>query len=111
MKLLLPPYTARMEWVPKDSDDTLNVATPLLRVADPKVIIVPSRNVTVPVTVPEPGDTAVTVAVKVTDWLKTEGSTEELSVADVMDWLTFWVTMGEVLPLKTPPPPYVAVKE
>jgi hypothetical protein len=39
----------------------------------------PSLKVTVLVGVPEPGATAVTVAVKVTAWPKTEGLTEEVS--------------------------------
>ena len=36
----------------------------------------PSLNVTVPVAVPLPGETAATVAVKVTDWPKTDGLAE-----------------------------------
>ena len=46
----------------------LKVATPELRVTVPSVKGVPlSSKVTVPVGVPEPGETAATVAVNVTD--------------------------------------------
>ena len=54
----------------------LNVALPPLSVAVPRVEA-PSRNVTVPVGVPEPGVPAVTVAVKVTDWPNTDGFAED----------------------------------
>ena len=37
----------------------------------------PSRNVTVPVGIPEPGASAVIVAVNVTDWPKTDGFADE----------------------------------
>jgi hypothetical protein len=40
-------------------------------------------NVTVPVGVPEPGEVTVTIAVKVTDWPKTDGFTEELTAVVV----------------------------
>ena len=41
--------------------------------------VVPSMNVTVPVGVPLPGELAVTVAVKVTDWPKTDGLPEDVT--------------------------------
>ena len=44
----------------------------------PKVVE-PSLNVTVPVGVPAPGDTADTWAVKVTDWPKTEGLADDVT--------------------------------
>ena len=57
--------------------DVLNVATPEpFSVPVPRVVE-PSRNVTVPVGVPEPGALAVTVAVNVTDWPNTEGLAED----------------------------------
>ena len=43
-------------------------------------VVAPSLNVTVPVGVPAPGRSTVTVAVNVTDWPKTEGLAEEVSV-------------------------------
>ena len=48
------------------NDEVVRLAFPELRVAVPKVAA-PSRKVTVPVGVPDPGATALTVAVKVTD--------------------------------------------
>ena len=40
-------------------------------------VVDPSLNVTVPVAVPAPGATTVTVAVNVTDWPNLDGSAEE----------------------------------
>ena len=51
---------------PTLSVELVKVATPDERVPVPKVAA-PSKNVTVPVRVPAPGATALTVAVKVTD--------------------------------------------
>jgi hypothetical protein len=47
-------------------------------------------NVTLPVGVPDPGLSAVTVAVKVTDWPYTEGLTEDPSWVVVESWSTVW---------------------
>ena len=47
-------------------------------------------NCTVPVGVPAPGDTAVTVALKVTGWPNTEGLTEELTAVVLLALLTVW---------------------
>ncbi len=48
----------------------------------------PSKNVTLPVRVPDPGATGVTVAVNVADCPKTEGFGEELTVTVVAALLT-----------------------
>lgn len=48
----------------------------------------PSRNVTVPVGVPDPGATGETVAVNVTDCPKTDGFTDEVTVVVVPSLLT-----------------------
>jgi hypothetical protein len=56
--------------------------------------------VTVPVGVPAPGDTALTVAVNVTDWPKTDGFTDEVTVAELLALLTVWVIAAEVLLVK-----------
>ncbi len=66
-----------------DSAEVLNVATPALSVPVPSVIA-PSLNVTVPVAVPLPGDTAATVAVNVTDWPDTDGLIEDTRVVVVL---------------------------
>ena len=61
--------------------------------------------VTVPVGVPAPGLTALTVAVKVTDSPNTEGFTDELTEVLVAALLTVCVSVAEVLVLKLPLPP------
>jgi hypothetical protein len=50
--------------------------------------VVPSINVTVPVGVPAPGETALTVAVKWTGWPKTEGFWLEATVVELSALLT-----------------------
>ena len=88
-------------WVPTESVEVSPlVAPPPDNVtAEPK--FEPSiLNWTVPVGVPEPGATALTVAVKVTGWPETEVLSEELIVVDVFALLTAWVKFAEVLPLK-----------
>jgi hypothetical protein len=57
------------------SDEVLKLAVPLLTAPVPRVVA-PSRNVIVPVAV------EATVAVKVTDWLKLEGLTEDVRETD-----------------------------
>ena len=75
----------------------------VLRVAVPALIVtgawgVPSMvKVTVPVGVPEPGATALTVAVKVTVWPDTDGLTEEVTVVVLLALLTVWVNGEAVL--------------
>ena len=71
----------------------------------------PSLNVTVPVGVPVPGATTLTVAVKVTDWPKTDGFTLEASAVVVVFWFTVCVRTAEVLPESFVSPPYTAVIE
>ena len=72
---------------------------PALKVAVPSVAA-PSRNVTVPVGVPTPGATALTVAVKVTAWPDADGFTDEVTVVELLALLTVWVMAAEVLLLK-----------
>jgi len=65
---------------------------------------VPLKNVTEPVGVPLPGAFAVTVAVNVTDWPKTDGLAEETTEVVVLSWLTVWVSVPAlVLKLVSPP--------
>ena len=87
--------------MPTTNAEVVNVAMPPLSVPVP-MGLPPSRKVTVPVAVPEPGTTADTVAVNVTDWPNTEGLTDEVTVSDVSALVT---TCGlpvsePVLPLK-----------
>ena len=78
-----------------------NVAMPPLNVPVP-IGLPPSRNVTDPVGVPVPGATAVTVAVNVTDWPKTEGFSDEVTAVAVLALLTTcgFPVSEPVLPLK-----------
>ena len=66
VKLASPEYTAVMVWLATESEEVAKVAVPPLRMPEPMGEPA-SRNSTVPVAVPAPGATAVTVAVKVTD--------------------------------------------
>ena len=63
----------------------------------------------VPVGVPEPGGTAETVAVKVTNWPYTEGLELESSVVVVFALFTVWRSGLKGLKLKLSSPPYSAV--
>ena len=63
--------------------------------------VAPSLKVTVPLGVPEPGAAALTVAVKVTDWPKTDGLVEEVSVVVELAGLTVWVSGEAVLSLRS----------
>ena len=63
-------------------------------------VVAPSLNVTVPLGVPAPGDAALTVAVKVTDWPNTDGLNEDASVVVVSALVTVCVRTDEVLLVK-----------
>ena len=79
------------------------MAWPELRVFVP-IGVPASLKMTVPVGVPVPGAVAVTMAVKVTDWPKTEGLPEELTAVVELALLTVWVRVDELLALKLPSP-------
>ena len=51
-------------------------------------VVAPSMNVTVPLGVPAPGATTVTVAVNVTDWPNLDGFADGLSVVAVSAFST-----------------------
>src|SRR5437667_12796210 len=70
-----------MECDPTLSEDVAQLARPWLRERLLQLVMAvpPSLKVTFPVGVPEPGLLAVTVAVKVTDCLNTDGLAEELT--------------------------------
>src|SRR5207248_1184357 len=87
VKLLSLALTAVIVWLPTERAVVDNVAVPLAKVVVPSVVL-PSRNVTAPVGVPAPGATALTVAVKVTDWPNTDGLEEEVTVVALLAWLT-----------------------
>ena len=72
-----------MECVPTDKVLSDKVAWPLARLALPSEVL-PSMKVMLPLGVPAPGATAVTMAVKVTAWPDTVWLAEEVSVAAVV---------------------------
>ena len=69
--------------MPITKEELEKVALPEESVAVPKVAT-PSRNATVPVGVPTPGETALTVAVNVTDWPNTDGFTELVTAEELL---------------------------
>ena len=76
----------------------LAVAVPPDSVAVPRSLFaVVSTKWTVPVGVPKPGLTAVTVAVNVTPCPYTDGLVNALTVVLLLDWLTVWVNEPPLL--------------
>jgi len=80
------------------NDEVRKVASPLLSVPLPSVVA-PSLNVTVPVGVPAPGDTALTVAVNVLVCPNTDGLDDEITAVALLALLTVWVKFVDVLVL------------
>src|SRR5438034_2359998 len=101
-----------MECDPTLSEDVAQLARPWLRerLLQFVMAVPPSWKVTLPAGVPAPGLLAVTVAVKVTDCLNTDGLTEELTDV-VVPYFTVCVSLGDVLALKFASPPYDALIE
>lgn len=77
VKFASPPYIAVIEWEPIAKVEVAKAANPPSSMPVPSVLV-PSLNVTVPVGVPEIA--AITVAVKMTDWPRLDGSTDETTV-------------------------------
>src|SRR4051812_33714600 len=94
--------------VPADSELVEKMATPLPLTAPVPWTLVPSTNLTEPVGVPAPGATAVTVAVNVTDWPKTDGDAIGASAVVVLAGLTVCERVAELLPMKFVLPTYSA---
>ena len=80
-------------WVATESEEVVKVACPEVMATVAARVVEPSVKVTVPVGVPAPGATALTVAVKVITWPKTDGLAVELTVVLLESLLT---TCGEV---------------
>src|SRR5262249_54997656 len=93
-----PLYVASIEIDPVGRTVVVRVATPPDSVATPSWVW-PALNVTVPVGVPAPGATVVTVAARVLAWPKTDGSGSAVIVIAV-DALATLATTGPELPLK-----------
>ena len=94
-------YDAVSEWLPTAKVVAVKVADPPESVEVPSTVV-PSLNVTVPFTIPDPGATRLTIAVNVTDWPNTEGFADEESAVVVDAAFTVSVTAVEVLPAKLP---------
>src|ERR1043166_1915487 len=103
LKLASPLYTAVIEWEVTDKVEEEEVAEPPLRLLVAREVA-PSLKVTVPVGVPPAGETALTVAVIVTDWPKTDGWAEEARVTALLALLTVWVKVPEIFVLKLASP-------
>ena len=85
--------------MPTLNDEVASVALPPLKLAVPSVVA-PSRKVTVPVGVPDPGAAALTVAVNVTLCPMTVGFCDELTFVEVEAVFTVWLMAADVLALK-----------
>lgn len=81
LKVELPLYAAVMECEATARVEVVKVAWPAPSSVEVPSVVVPSLNVTVPEGTPP---LELTVAVKVTDWLKTEGLADETAVVVVV---------------------------
>ena len=71
-------------WVPTARAEVLNLAMPLARLTVPRSVLVEaSLKLTIPVGVPTPGATGVTLAMKVADSPETDAPTEAVTTAVV----------------------------
>src|SRR5947199_9392473 len=87
-----------MERKPVKDDEVVNGAWPETRVLVASGVV-PSLKVTVPVGLPLPGATALTVAVNVTESLTTEGLSDEVTVFVELALLTVIAGLVSVLEL------------
>ena len=85
------------------------VAVPPDSVAATSRLVPSIVNCTVPVGVPEPGELALTVAVKVRGLSKYDGLDDEVTMVVLFAMFTVCERFGEVLPLKLESPLYTAV--
>ena len=83
--------------------EVVKVAWPPLRLLVASAVA-PSLKVTVPVGVPLPGATTLTLAVKITGWPNTVELVEELSATLLAFLLTVWLRAAEVPVLKLASP-------
>ena len=89
MKLASPPYCAVMfECTLTVNAEVENVAMPPAPTVPMPRLVTPSKNVTVPDGLPEPGATAATVAVNVTLCPNTDGFGDEVRLVVVLALLT-----------------------
>src|SRR6266849_973005 len=105
MKLASPPYVAVITWAQTSRRSVVTLARPLpSSIAVPRVVGRSSQT-TVPVGTPAPGAATVTVAVKVTGTVVTDGLTEEASAVTVAATVTVWINGDEVLAAELLSPP------
>src|SRR5712692_3051548 len=97
-----------MLWIPTDRLAVVDAAWLATRTLVSNMVPL-SKNVTVPVGIPEPGAFAVTVAVNETGCPKTEGLTLETTVVVVSSRFTTWMRGVALLGLRLPSPLYFAV--
>jgi hypothetical protein len=109
LKFVSPTYVPWIECVPTPRLDTVAVALPIALSTPVARVRVPSRNVTVPVGVPEPGEFADTVIVNVTGCPNMDGFTDVVIVMVVASWLMVCDSVALVLLPKFASPLYVAV--
>ena len=75
--------------MPTERLEVVNVACPEAMATVLASVTAPSLKITVPVGVPAPGETALTVAVNVTIWPNTEGE-DDVTVVALEAWPTTW---------------------
>jgi hypothetical protein len=99
-------WAATMMWSPIANEGTVQVATPFVMVRDshPAMGFSPAVKETTPNGVPVEGAVALTVAVRITDWLNMDGFGAATTTVDVSAWLLVWVMDDEVLAAKLPLP-------
>lgn len=107
--VLSPLYSALMVCMPPMSADVMRLAESPDNGTDAPKATPLVLNCTVPESVPLPGGTIVTVAVKVIDSPAQTLLVEAVMVVDVGGLFTVCVKSGEVLALKFPSPLYTAV--
>src|SRR5213594_302662 len=95
LKFPSPLYAALMVWLPTTSELVLNAAGPEPFTATGVRSVPSTVKVIVPVRVPAPGATALTVAVNVTDWPVTDGLPDEATAVVVLALLTVWPPESE----------------
>ena len=110
LKLRSPKYFALIPpLLPASSDETAILACPAPFNVPVPNIVGPISKLTVPVGIPDPGATATTVAMRVTDCPNVDGLGIEAAVASVSALLTACDAPAEVLVLKLLSPAYAAV--
>jgi hypothetical protein len=104
VKIASPLYSAVMVCVPTDKDDQIKGALPLDKTTALPMLIPSTLNCTDPVGVPDPGGTALTVALNVTICPTTDGLGNAVRVVVVSASFTVCVSV-QVLPSNTGSPP------